>query len=143
LTEFFFNGIDLVRQWQGKNKGAYAKKVNGNDCPKVKPVEFMDMADALEVSRGGNNDRACNSKFVVRSAAELAGHGGSEDGDKAALKMGSSDDDLVAGYNSDGTDKSAKSSEPDAGESSRSTRSRTSGSPSLPGPHRWNASARG
>ncbi|KAG2554170.1 hypothetical protein PVAP13_9KG645400 [Panicum virgatum] len=105
---------------KGKNKGAYAKKVNGNDCPKVKPVEFMDMADALDVSRGGGNDPACNSGFVVRAAAELAGRGGSGDGDKAAIKMGSSDSDadLVAGYTSDGTGESAKRSEPDAGESS-------------------------
>ncbi|RLN42329.1 uncharacterized protein C2845_PM01G05810 [Panicum miliaceum] len=108
---------------KGKNKGAYAKKVNGSDCPKVKPVEFMDMADALDVSRGGDNDRACNSKFVVGAAAELARHGGGEDGDKAAIKRGSSGADLVAGacssgYSSDGTGESTKSAEPDAGESS-------------------------
>ncbi|RLN17419.1 uncharacterized protein C2845_PM02G34960 [Panicum miliaceum] len=112
---------------KGKNKGAYAKKVNGNDCPKVKPVEFMDMADALDVSRGGDNDPACNSKFVVGAAAELARRGGGGDGDndKAAIKRGSSGADLVAGagagssgYSSDGTGESAKSAEPDAGGSS-------------------------
>ncbi|OEL33021.1 hypothetical protein BAE44_0005963 [Dichanthelium oligosanthes] len=110
---------------KGKNKGAYAKKGNGNDCPKVKPVEFMDMADTVDVSGGGDKDvPACNSKFVVGAAAELTRHGSGEDGDNVAIKRGSSGADLVvaagagsSGYNSDGTGKSAKSAEPDAGES--------------------------
>ncbi|RCV46160.1 hypothetical protein SETIT_9G510400v2 [Setaria italica] len=111
---------------KGKNKGAYARRVNGNDCPKVKPVEFLDMADTVDVSRRGDNVPACNSKFVVGSATGLARRGSGENGDKAAIKRGcSSGADLVvvagagsSGYDSNGTGKSAKSIEPDAGESS-------------------------
>nr|CAB3501767.1 unnamed protein product [Digitaria exilis] len=110
---------------KGKNKGVYAKRINGNDCPKVKPVEFMDMADTVDViTRREHNvpAAACDSKFgVVPAPAELTPHGG-QSCDKAAVKRRSSRADLVAGgssgYSSDRTGKSPKTTSPDAGESS-------------------------
>lgn len=128
MAELLFNNfVGLVHQWQGKNKGAYAKKASGNDCPKVKPVEFMDMADTVDdVSRCVDDSvpaSACNSKFVVHAAAELARHASVENGAKAAVKMDSPVAGLVAvavssGYGSDGTGKDAESADPDAEESS-------------------------
>ncbi|CAN6290390.1 unnamed protein product [Urochloa humidicola] len=118
---------------KGKNKGAYARKVNGNDCPKVKPVEFfLDMADAVDVTaRRDDVLPACNttSKFVAHAAAGLARRGSGDSGDKAAIKSPCSPGaDLAAGksgYSSDdGTGESAKSAEPDAGESSSSAAGR-------------------
>ncbi|CAL4921210.1 unnamed protein product [Urochloa decumbens] len=125
---------------KGKNKRAYAKMVNGNDCPKVKPVEFLDMADTVDVTtRGGDVLPACNtsSKFVAHAAAGLARRESVESGDKAAIKKPCSPGaDLVAvaagnsdSSSDDGTSGSAKSAEPDAGESSS-----TAGRVSSPGP---------
>ncbi|XP_066356688.1 uncharacterized protein [Miscanthus floridulus] len=129
-----FSGLGLLggkrKASKGKNKGAYAKKASGNDCPKVKPVESMDMADTVvddDVSRRGDSSvpaSACYSRFVVHAAAELARHASGQNGDKAAVKRDSSAADLVAGvgsssgYSSDGTGNDAKSAEPDDGEPS-------------------------
>ncbi|PWZ53911.1 Dynein assembly factor 1, axonemal [Zea mays] len=111
---------------EGKNKGAYAKKASGNDCPKVKPVEFMDMvvADAVvdDVSRCRDSvpASACSSRLVVvaHAAAELARDATGENGDKAAAKRDSSSaaGSSSSGYSSDGTGDDAKSAEPDDGE---------------------------
>lgn len=129
--------------WQGNNKGAYAKKASGNDCPKVKPVEFMDMADTVavgDVSRRRDSSvpaSACDRKFVVHAAAEPARHARVEDGDnKAAVKRDSSAADLVAGvgssgHSSDGTGNDAKSTEPDDGEPSSLGRMSPTASPKL------------
>ncbi|KAJ1298428.1 hypothetical protein BS78_01G452600 [Paspalum vaginatum] len=101
----------------GKSKGAYAKKGNGNDCPKVKPVEFADMAGAADVSGGGDGAHAlpaCDSRFVVHAAAEVARRGSDESGDRADLDAGVAGS---SGYSSDGTGTSPNRSaaEPDAG----------------------------
>ncbi|XP_062210174.1 uncharacterized protein LOC133911787 [Phragmites australis] len=119
-----------------RSKVAYGKKTNGNDCPKVKPVEFMGMADTVDVSKGGGNAPACVTKVVVHAAAELARHGRDENDDMASIKRDSYDADLVAGadssgYNSDDTNKNAKSAEPDAGESSSVGRMAPIASPKL------------
>lgn len=109
----------------------------------------MDMADGTvvvddDVSRRGDTSvpasSACNSRFVVHAAAELARHASGENGDKAAVvKRGSSAaDDLVAGvgsssgHSSDGTSNDdAKSSEPDYGERSTLGRMSPTESPKL------------
>ncbi|CAN6301982.1 unnamed protein product [Urochloa humidicola] len=125
---------------KGKNKGAYAKRVNGNDCPKVKPVDFLlDMADAVDVTTTRCDDvPACNSStFVAHAAAGLARRGSAASGDKTAIKSPCSPvADLVvagngeSGYGTgDGTGESAKSAEPDAGESSSSVDGRASSTP--------------
>ncbi|CAN6296193.1 unnamed protein product [Urochloa humidicola] len=116
---------------KGKNKGAYAKRVNGNDCPKVKPVEFLlDMADTVDVTTRCDDVPGC--KFVAHAAAAgLARRATGESSDKVAIKTPCSPvADLVAaaaaasagsdsGHSSeDGKGDSAKSAEPDAGESS-------------------------
>ncbi|CAL4937996.1 unnamed protein product [Urochloa decumbens] len=131
---------------KGKNKRAYAKKVNGNDCPKVKPVEFLDMADTVDVTtRRDDVLPACNTscKLVVHAAAGLARRATGESGDKPAIKSpcspGADPVAVAAGAGAgdsgsssdDGTDENAKSAEPDAGVSSSSTGHRVS-SPAPP-----------
>nr|CAB3496832.1 unnamed protein product [Digitaria exilis] len=115
---------------KGKNKGAFAKRINGNDCPKVKPVEFMDMADTVDViTRREHNvpGAACDSKFgVVPAPAELTPHGG-QSCDKAAIKMAGGS----SGCSSDRTGKSPKSASPDAGEFSSVGRMSPTPSPKL------------
>lgn len=93
----------------------------------MKPVEFLDMADTVDFSRRGDDVPACNSVSVVGATTGLACRGSDENGDKATIKRScSSVADHVAaagagsssGYVSNGTGKSAKSAEPDAGVSS-------------------------
>ncbi|KAL5653355.1 hypothetical protein ACJX0J_038813, partial [Zea mays] len=87
------------KAFKGGNKGAYAKKAasGGNDCPKVKPVEFVDMAgtavDDFVGRRGGGSVHAsaCSSSFVVHAATELPRHATAENGeDEAAVNKDSS-----------------------------------------------------
>ncbi|CAN6285384.1 unnamed protein product [Urochloa humidicola] len=116
---------------KGKNKAAYAKRVNGNDCPKVKPVEFLlDMADTVDVTTRCDDVPGCKS-VAHAAAAGLARRATGESSDKVQIKTPCSPvADLVAdaaaasagsdsGHSSDdGKGDSAKSAEPDAGESS-------------------------
>ncbi|KAL6645228.1 hypothetical protein ACP70R_016836 [Stipagrostis hirtigluma subsp. patula] len=105
-------------------KDAYGKKAHGNDCPKVKPVEFMlDMADTVDVSKGGDDAPALDTGPVVQATAELTRRGRDENDDRTSIRKGSSDADLVAGegssgYTSEDAGKNDISAEPDAGESS-------------------------
>jgi hypothetical protein len=131
VSYLLISDFGLVHQWQGKSKGAYAKKASGNDCPKVKPVEFMDMAytvvDDASWCRDTVPASACNSRFVVHAAAELAGHASGHNGDKAAVKKDSSAGvGSSSGYSSD-----AKSAEPDDGERSSLGRMSPTASPKL------------
>ncbi|CAD6209938.1 unnamed protein product [Miscanthus lutarioriparius] len=136
-----FSGLGLLGGKRKASKGN-AKKASGNDCPKVKPVESMDMADTVvddDVSRRGDSSvpaSACYSRFVVHAAAELARHASDQNGDKAAVKRDSSAADLVAGvgssgYSSDVTGNDAKSAEPDDGEPSSLGRMSPTASPKL------------
>jgi hypothetical protein len=112
--------LAFVRRWQGSNKGAYAKKAasGGNDCPKVKPIEFVDMAataiDDFVSRRGGSvHGSTCSSTFVVHAATELPRHATGENSDEAAVKNDSSSTGAGSpGYSRDGTRNGAKSTEP-------------------------------
>uniref|UniRef100_A0A0A9CKB8 Uncharacterized protein n=1 Tax=Arundo donax TaxID=35708 RepID=A0A0A9CKB8_ARUDO len=126
ISCFSFSGLLGGRRKKAskaRSKVACAKKANGNDCPKVKPVEFMDMPDTVAVSKGGGNGPARDTKVVVHAAAELTRHGRDENHDNASIKRDSPDASLVAGedssgYNSNESGKNALSAEPDARESS-------------------------
>uniref|UniRef100_A0A0A9DKS2 Uncharacterized protein n=1 Tax=Arundo donax TaxID=35708 RepID=A0A0A9DKS2_ARUDO len=101
-----------------RSKVAYTKKMNGNDCPKVKPVDFMDMADTVAVSKAGANGPACDTKVVVHAASESARQGLEENHDKASIKRDPSHPDLVAGEDSSETSKNGNSTAPEAREPS-------------------------
>ncbi|KAL6867694.1 hypothetical protein ACP4OV_015718 [Aristida adscensionis] len=117
------------------NKVAHARKANGNDCPKVKPVEFMDMVDTVDVKKSGDNATARDAKAVVHAAAEPARQGRDENVD-LSIKKDSSDAVLAAGagssgYSSDGTVKTATGAGADAGESCGVGRVAATASPKL------------
>ncbi|KAL5219348.1 hypothetical protein ABZP36_020032 [Zizania latifolia] len=105
------------------SKVGYAKKANGNEFQKVKPVEFVEETDNVDIGKGGDNVSACDTKVVAGGAVKLACEGRGQDDDKASLKMEVSDVDLLAGgadssgYSSDAVDKDDSSAAPDGSES--------------------------
>uniref|UniRef100_A0A0D9Z390 U2A'/phosphoprotein 32 family A C-terminal domain-containing protein n=1 Tax=Oryza glumipatula TaxID=40148 RepID=A0A0D9Z390_9ORYZ len=108
------------------SKIGYGKKSGGNEFQKVKPVEFMEGTDTVDIGKGGGDIvLACDTKVVAFNAAELACEGRDKDDDMVSVKRDTSDVDLVAGgdadssgYNSDAADKDASSAAaaPDASE---------------------------
>ncbi|EAZ25885.1 hypothetical protein OsJ_09722 [Oryza sativa Japonica Group] len=108
------------------SKIGYGKKSGGNEFQKVKPVEFMEGTDTVDIVKGGGDIvLACDTKVVAFNAAELACEGRDKDDDMVSVKRDTSDVDLVAGgdadssgYNSDAADKDASSAAaaPDASE---------------------------
>ncbi|TVU48112.1 hypothetical protein EJB05_07737 [Eragrostis curvula] len=82
------------------SKVACAKRATGNDCPKVKPLEFMDMVDAVDVISGVGNAPARDTSVVVLAAAESARQERDGKEDKASVKRGASDASIVAGEDS-------------------------------------------
>ncbi|KAG8073797.1 hypothetical protein GUJ93_ZPchr0006g42038 [Zizania palustris] len=105
------------------SKVSYAKKASSNEFQKVKPVEFVEETNNVDVGKGGGNVSACDTKVVAGGAVKLACEGRGQDDDDASLKMEVSDVDLVAGgedssgYNSDAVDKNDSSAAPDGSES--------------------------
>uniref|UniRef100_A0A0E0K9W2 Uncharacterized protein n=1 Tax=Oryza punctata TaxID=4537 RepID=A0A0E0K9W2_ORYPU len=99
------------------SKIGYGKKSGGNEFQKVKPVEFMEETDTVDIGKGGGDIvLACDTKVVAFNAAELACEGRDKDDDKVSVKRDKSDVDLVAGggedssgYNTDAVDKDASS----------------------------------
>jgi hypothetical protein len=97
-------------------KVSYAKRANGNDWQKVKPVESMDMGtDAAPVACKGGVDSAParDTKVAAETAAELAARQGRGDnnGDMALTVRVLPDADLVGGTAGTATDSSGCSSD--------------------------------
>ncbi|KAF0911206.1 hypothetical protein E2562_007976 [Oryza meyeriana var. granulata] len=106
------------------SKIGYGRKASVNEFQKVKPVEFVDGQDTVDIGKGGGDIvSACDTKVVAFNAADLACEGRDEDDDKVSVKRDPSDVDLVvggvdsSGYNSDAADKDASSAAPEASES--------------------------
>lgn len=97
-------------------KVPYAKRANGNDWQKVKPVESMDGPVAASISKGSVDSAPAptcrDTKVVAATPAELPCQ--DRDDEASATRDVVSDVDLVGGaatdssaYNSDGGDKDA------------------------------------
>lgn len=92
-----------------KRVAADAKKTSGNECPKGKPVDFIDAPPVVaDVDKCGDKVAPCDLKIVADMVAVVAHKGGDNYGDKASVKQDSLSDfdfdfDFHAGQKSDGS----------------------------------------